>query len=250
MSVRVPALALVGLLVLAPGVWGQRNPNPPTWGSVEVNLLVAEPLGEFSDFVDAAFGAEVSGRISLDPAGLVSLRGDLGFMIYGYESKRVCIGGVGCRVEARLETSNNIFFGGLGPELALPMGWGRPYVNAFLGFGYFNTSSSLDDLYGGEDHFTTENFGDGTFSWGAGWGVEIRLARGRVPIGLNLGARYHEHGVMEYLTEGDIVDHPDGSITLFPNRTEANLLSYRLGVTIGIPRGGDDEEKEPGRRRR
>ena len=43
---------------------------------------------------------------------------------------------------------------------------------------------------------------------------------------------------MTYLTEGDIQDNPDGSITLFPVVSEANLVSYRLGVTIGIPRRG------------
>ena len=39
---------------------------------------------------------------------------------------------------------------------------------------------------------------------------------------------------MEYLTEGDIVDHADGSITLYPNRSEANFITYHFGVTINF----------------
>ena len=236
MPVRISALALAALLSLATGVSAQSVEVEPPRATVGLSFLVGEPVDEFSDYVDAAFGGELLGRYPLDPRGLVSLRADLGIMVYGHESKRVCIGGT-CRIQGRLNTSNNIFFGGLGPELGVPLGFARPYANAFLGFGYFNTSSSLEDLGGGEDLFNTENFGDGTFSWGLGGGVEIRLGGSRTPVALNLGARYHRHGVMEYLTEGDIVDLPDGSVELYPNRSEANLITYRLGITIGIPRG-------------
>ncbi len=247
MFARVPALALAGLLIFAGALSAQHARFRPPTAGVSVNFLVAEPLGEFANFVNEGYGAEFSGRVPLDPVGVINIRADLGFLIYGYESTRVCFGGVGCRVEARLETANNIFYGGIGPELALPLSWLRPYVNASMGFGYFNTTSSLESLWGAEDHYTTENFGDGTLSWGVGWGLEMNLTNGRVPIGLNVGAKYHQNGVMEYLTEGDIVDNPDGSITLFPVLSEANLISYRFGITVGIPRGGDRDDR--GRRR-
>lgn len=246
MNARALALLLAGFSVIpTDGSAQSRYPDSPR-ASVGISFLAAEPQGEFSEFVDGAFGAELMGRIPLEPRGLVSLRGDLGFLVYGHESKRVCLEGVGCRVEARLQTTNSIFFGGIGPELALPLSWARPYVHAFMGFGYFSTNSSLEDRWEGEDYFQTQNFGDGTFSWGLGWGMEFNVHRGRVPIAINVGGKYHQHGVMEYLTEGDIVDHPDGSITLYPNESEANLISYRLGVTIGIPRGQDDDDHRRG----
>lgn len=247
MHTRSLALATLALLAPMGPVSAQADLMGPPRGHVGISFLAGEPRGEFADFVSSAFGAGFSGRLALDPAGILSLRAELGFLIYGHESKRVCIGGVGCRVEARLETSNNIFYGGIGPELALPLGWLRPYANASLGFGYFNTSSSLKSTWGGDEILSTENFGDGSFSWGAGGGLEIPLSRGRTPVALDLGVRYHRNGTMEYLRKGDIVDHPDGSITLLPIRSEADFLSYRLGVSIGIPRGvGEDH----GRNRR
>jgi opacity protein-like surface antigen len=242
MHTRVLVLAALAFLAPHGPLVAQPEPMGPPRGHVGISFLAAEPLGEFKDFVSSAFGAGFSGRVALDPAGVLSLRADLGFLIYGHESKRVCIGGVGCRVEARLDTSNNIFYGGIGPELALPLGWVRPYANASLGFGYFNTSSSLKSTWGGDEILSTENFGDGSFSWGAGGGLEIPLSRGRTPVALDLGVRYHRNGTMEYLRKGDIVDHPDGSITLFPIRSEADFLSYRLGVSIGIPSGGGEDE--------
>ena len=55
------------------------------------------------------------------------------------------------------------------------------------------------------------------------------------PILLDLGATYHRNGEVTYLRKGSIVDHPDGSITVTPIRSEANFITYRIGVSIGIP---------------
>lgn len=237
--------ALLVLLLSPTALLAQREWHPRPKAHVGVNFIVGEPVGEFEDFVGSGFGADFFGRLPLDRQGFLSMRADLGFLIYGYESKRVCFQGIGCRIQARLETTNNIFFGGIGPELAIPMERARPYVHAFMGFSYFNTSSSLEDLDGFDSQFDTENFGDGTVSWGLGGGIEMNLKGGRTPIDLNLGFRYHENGRVKYLTEGDIVDNPDGSITMYPVVSDANLMTYHLGISIGIPRGRDE-----GRRRR
>lgn len=237
-------LVLLLILLLSPAALaaqGEWHPRPKA--HVGMNFIVGEPVGEFEEFVGSGFGADFFGRLPMDRHGFLSMRADLGFLIYGYESKRVCFQGIGCRVQARLETTNNIFFGGVGPELAIPMKRARPYVHAFMGFSYFNTSSSLEDLDGYDSHFDTENFGDGTVSWGFGGGVEMNLKGGRTPIDLNLGFRYHENGRVKYLTEGDIVDNPDGSITMYPVVSDANLMSYHLGLSIGIPRRGDDRRR-------
>ncbi len=184
---RIPALLLAGLLFLAPSLSAQAGREAPLYGHVSLGLLLGEPVGQFDRYVGLAGGAELSGRLPLDPEGLVSLRVDLGFMIYGHESRRVCFEGVGCRIEARLQTDNNIFFGGVGPELALPRGWVRPYVNALVGFGYFQTSSSLKGTWDNEDHFNTENLGDGTLAWGIGGGLRVNVHSGRTPVSLDFG---------------------------------------------------------------
>ncbi len=75
-------------------------------------------------------------------------------------------------------------------------------------------------------------------------------ATNRGPIAINLGVEYHRNGVAEYLNEGDILDHPDGSITLFPNRTEANMLVLRLGVSFGLGGRSDDRDDRRSRGRR
>jgi len=236
---RTAVVTILALALFTPHLLGQEEWYPQPRANVGVTFILSDPVGEFDHFVGTGAGADFFGRLPMDPKGILSLRADLGFLIYGYESKTVCFAGVGCRVQARLETSNNIFFGGIGPELAVPLERARPFVHAFVGYSYFNTTSSLEDEWGHDSEFNTENYGDGTMSWGFGGGLEMNLSQGRVPIDLNLGFRYHQNGRMEYLTEGDIVDNPDGSVTLYPVSSEANLMSYHIGVSIGIPTGRD-----------
>ncbi|HSG46894.1 MAG TPA: hypothetical protein VLA43_03665, partial [Longimicrobiales bacterium] len=73
--------------------------------------------------------------------------------------------------------------------------------------------------------------------WRVGGGMRIQVKGGRKPVALDLGVERHQNGVADFLTKGDIQDHPDGSITLFPNRSEANMVTFRLGVVVGIPHG-------------
>ncbi|HZD04467.1 MAG TPA: hypothetical protein VE173_06105, partial [Longimicrobiales bacterium] len=233
---------LVGTAVLLawPGpVEGQRHglgryreyqESPPTWW-LGVDFLAADPLGDFGKAVDAGYGLDVGFHVPVAAGGGLALKADAGFIIYGYDRTGVCLAPpVGCRIDLDLTTSNNIFFAGVGPELAAPTGQLRPYVDAAVGFSYFFTHSSLAgddaDSFGG-----TTNFDDLVTHTRLGGGLRARLGR---TVLLDLGAQYHRNGVAEYLREGDIVDNPDGSVTLHPRRTEANLLVYRIGVTIGL----------------
>lgn len=219
----------------------QEWEDPRAFGGV--GFVVGSPTGQFERYVGGAYGAQASGRLHLDPDGFVSLRGDLGFMVYGHERLRFC-SAISCRVQLDLTTTNSIFFGGIGPELALPGDAIRPYVYGTLGFGYFNTSSSLGGSHDHDDYANTVNFDDAVLQRRVGGGVQVRVSGGRTPVYLDFATEYHANGDAWYLREGDIEDHPDGSITLHPRRSEANLVSYRIGVSIGI-RG-----KEERRRRR
>lgn len=217
---------------------------------VGFHLLGADPVGEFAEVVDQGFGLALEGSFPLVGDGALRLRTDGGFIIYGHERKNVCFPvPVGCRIGLDLTTSNTIFFLGAGPEIAVPYGPLRPYVNATAGFSYFATISSLSGDDEWDDWGDTRNFSDFVGSVKLGGGIRALLRDGRKPIHLDLGVQYHRNGVTEYLREGDIVDEPDGSITLYPNRSEANLVTYRIGLSFGIPVGGNDDGWDRRRRR-
>ena len=239
-SGRVVGFALVALAAYAGGVQAQQRDRGPV-AYVGGALLGAGPLGELNDFIDAGGGGQLWGMVPLGDEGRVRLRGDFGVVVYGHERVRACFSvPIGCRIELDLTTTNYVLFGGIGPEVVLSQGDVEPYVNGSLGFSYFATTSSLSGTYSDQDFASTTNFDDAVFAWRAGGGVRVRLKDGRTPVMLDLGVERHENGVADFLTKGDIQDNPDGSITMFPNRSEANMVTFRLGVTVGLPRPGRD----------
>jgi hypothetical protein len=224
------ALSLLG----AESVTAQNSELKPLRASGGLGFIVAQPVGEFGDVVDTGFGVGANFVLRLDPQGVLGLRADAGVIIYGHEKKRVCFSQtVGCRVEVDLITNNDIAFFNVGPELALPVGPVRPYLNGSIGYSYFATRSSINGI-GSDATFSTNNFDDGTFAWQAGTGVRVPVSMARLPVFVDIGARYNTNGRVDYLREGDISDNPDGSITLNPRRSEANLVTFVIGASLGI----------------
>jgi len=178
-------LVVCGLFLPAGEARAQRSVGPG--GFVGIGFVAADAVGDLESLVDRGFGLQLSGAAPMAADGYLRVRADLGFVVYGYERVRFC--DFTCRVGSALTTTNNIVFGGIGPELVLARGGFQPYLHATAGLSWFVTSSSLDD----------------------------------------------NDGYGRYLTQGDIVDGPDGSVTIYPNRSDADLLSFRFGVSVGIP---------------
>lgn len=212
----------------------------PSRFTIGGDLLVSVPKGEFDDQIDNGFGANFYGLFRVDRDGVFSIRGDLGGLEYGNEEVRVPGYPLTGRLGLWVETSNNIFWGSIGPQVSIPLGVVRPYAHAGLGFMYFSTTSSVhgEDEYGGTHRFgTTENQSDNTQAFVFGGGVLLRLGSGRnAPFALNVGGRYFTGGEATYLREGDIQDNPDGTITIFPTRSKTDQITWHLGVSYTIPR--------------
>ncbi len=231
---------LVALVVLAGGARAQQlrrdyaGRGPAGW--VGIDLVGADPISPLDLYFDRGFGAQIFGALPLEATSYLRLRADLGFVIYGDEHRSVCFGGnVGCRIDLDMNTTNSIVYGGLGPEVVLANGPIEPYLYASFGFTYFVTSTSLRGTNDLESFASSTNFSDGMLAWRGGGGLRMRLSSGRTPVSLDVGLERHQNGVAEFLTKGDIIDHPDGSITVLPNRSEANLVTFRMGVSVGIP---------------
>jgi hypothetical protein len=195
----------------------------------------ARPQGQFSNYVSNGWGGGMHYLLRLDRDGWLGLRADASLLNYGHEREPVDFGpDVGGRILLDLTTDNNIAFVGGGPQIGLPTGQLRPYVNGFVGVSYIFTQSSLSGSWSGETFASTTNFDDASFAYGGGAGLYIPLSRRRNPVSLDAGVTYRHNGTAEYLRHGDITDNPDGSITLHPVRSETNLVTFHVGVSVGI----------------
>lgn len=234
------AIALVATAAIASTLSAQANPtpraNPLPRGYGDINLTVSQPLGAFNDFTGEGYGITGGFVWNLDRDRVFGIRVEGGFIQYGNETKHACLSStIGCRIRVDVSTDNDIAFGGIGPQITVPAGPVRPYLNATAGFSYFFTQSSVSGRDDYDDLFNTTNHDDAVFAMTGGGGFMIPLAMRRTPILLDIGVTYHRNGDASYLRRGSITDNPDGSIVITPIRSEANFITYRLGVTIGVP---------------
>ena len=130
-----------------------------------------------------------------------------------------------------VNTDNFIVDFGVGPQFTLGRGPVRPYVFGTAGFSYFATVSHLDGVDGGPDFAHTTNFDDVTYALTGGGGFLVSVSR---RVALDMSAQWTFNDDVEYLTEGDIVDNWDGSITMYPIRSEANMMTFRFGLAIAL----------------
>ena len=231
---RLPIrLALLGILAAA----SPRSAHAQEAGpfSVGANLLFARPVGDFADNVDFGFGFLGHGTLAVGGSGVLGLRLDIGFVNYGKEDVRICIT-FPCRVTGEITTSNDILLLGIGPEIGTGRGRIRAYTGASLGLAHFSTTSSVDGTDGfGSPFAESTNYSDLTFAWRAGPGVEIRLHEGDdALVSLDLAASYNANGEATYLTKGDVVDLPGGSVELHPRKSRADFWTIGLGLSVTI----------------
>jgi len=245
--------ALLALAILTPSAVAAQRHGGHVHGADEVEdefyeeyrrprwelgggFSVLSPQGDFSSFVNDGYGFSLNATVGLEPSNALAMRFEAGYINYGSESFGVPVFPGTGRIVANLTTRNNIGYASLGPLIQVPYGPIRPYVNGFLGVGYFFTESSVGGgyayNYGGFGR--TLNFDDASLAYGVGGGVSFRLRNGRNPLFLKLDGQYRRHGQTEYLTEGGILDDGFGGATISPILSDVDFLLFNVGVSIGL----------------
>ncbi len=188
------------------------------------------PQGEFGRFVGNGYGGNFHVVTGLESSNTLAMRFDGGFANYGTE--RYTLGGFGFGpVGPNIRTTNNIATFGAGPQLQLSSGPIRPYINGFVGMSYFWTQSSANDGWG--DFARTLNFDDWAFGYGGGGGIAVQLGAGSNLL-LTFDAQYRRHNDVQYLREGSIVDDGFGGVFITPIISDADFLTFQMGLTVGL----------------
>jgi hypothetical protein len=157
--------------------------------SFDLGGQMARPVGDFRVNVDRAWGAGLAGRYSFRWLPALALRGDVGFLNYGSERKRVPLSSTLNRVIVEQNTMNNIALITAGPEISIPAGPLRPYLYGFGGWSHFYTESSANDTDGSHSFASSVNFSDGGGAAGWGGGLRIPFQGRRTEVSIDAGAR-------------------------------------------------------------
>ena len=229
------ALALVGFTFPERGTAQDAFANLEGEGFGYLNLAV--PVGDFGEHVALGGGAGFGGVLFLGDSRLAGLRAEGGFVIYGTETRTRPFSKTVPEVTVEVQTNNSIYTGGLGPQLYLGTGPIRPYMYGTVGFAYFATSTSIIGEHDNEEIASSTNFDDFQLSLTGGGGLSVEVSGGQPPISLDLSASYRYNGLTEYLIDGDAnLRRTRGSVVVDPIQSDANLMTYRVGVSVGLGR--------------
>lgn len=196
-----------------------------------IQLMWAEPQGDFGYFVDNGVGMSGHGVFNFGEQGVVGLRLDGTFIIYGHERFSRPLSPTIPRVWVDVTTDNMIASGFIGPQVTLGRGDLRPYVHGGFGVSYFATHSSVD---GDPYHYYalgSTNFDDWAPALTGGGGLYLMLSR---RVMLDMAAQYMQTGRVEYLREGGIYEDPDGSLWYEVIESKVSLWTWKLGVSFAI----------------
>ncbi len=199
-------------------------------GSAGINLAVAVPVGELNR-VDVAGGLDVFGALSLGRGSPVAIRLGGSYLIYGDENRFI----PQPYYPVAINTTYAIATFGVGPQLTVGQGPLRLYGYGTFGASYISARSSYRVDGCGCDAFASQtDFDDWQGALQAGGGLLIGLRNRHTPVSIDLGARYLYNGDAWYVTPGDVIPQPNGTIEIFPSRSPANLVVMHVGVSVGI----------------
>ena len=236
------AAALAGALV-APSALRAQDPSSPKQNQfgaggrlgVAINALYAAPQEGFKTYVDDGWGLGGSFLVKVDPAGVLALRVDANWINYGNTKTTVPLSPTtGNLIVVDLNTTHNIFMGGVGLQLQAPSGPLRPYVGGTVGIGTFWTQTSIEGTDNNQQPFAqTTNQRDNTFAWSGVGGVTVPVTRSGTVL-MDLGVTYQGNGEATYLPPGVVRDSNGDPVVRDAVRSKTDMLLYRVGVRIGF----------------
>lgn len=238
----LPILATLSLIAVAPAAAQHQ---------VTAALSVIDPKGEFDDNTDTGFGFLGTYLHALDAQGIVALGGTGTFQSYGSSDRRAPISSTIPEIVVDVETDNNTAFLQAALQITAPTGTARPYVIGTAGYGWFFTTTSIEDPFTNLQILTDTNQSDGTWIWGGGGGARFQVWQAGPPGGdfvqdrlgiqardparawIDVGLRYLKGDEVEYLREGSLVtDEGEIDIDRRLARSGIELVQYQVGVTI------------------
>jgi len=184
-------------------------------GSLGIEFVLAEPLGEFRRTGSHAAGLAIHGVTRGSPLGV---RIDGGWMVYDHNYQ-----GYG------VSTMSQIGSLMVGPQLTLGQGSTRIYGFLLGGGSLFWSDMNYSDSCGCSDSDFID--GDLTFSRSAGAGVLLQLSR---KVGLDFGVRETRHDRVTYFPAGGLTDNGDGTYSGTQVTTAVLQRVWQVGVSIAL----------------
>ena len=204
-------------------------------GWAALHFDIADLQGDFDRQVGrSGYGLSAEGWAAIGRESPLALGARAGFVVYGHESENVPLSPTIPGVWVDVDRNNNLVLAQL---LLRLQSWGgdvRPYGEAFIGFNYLYTRTTVVSENTGIEFAGSNNWDDTAFAWGGGGGLLARVGRTRGgPIYIDAGATLVKGGRALYLAEGD-VRIVDGRLVYNFHDSYTDYVLWRVGVMFAF----------------
>ncbi|GJQ63332.1 MAG: hypothetical protein SCALA702_23850 [Melioribacteraceae bacterium] len=202
------------------------------------SFMLGMPKGEFKENVDRlGYGINLQ-LAAWEPSLMkpVSFGLNVGYMIYGEESFKRPLSLTNPDVTVDVDRKNSLLNFHLMLLVSPFPGKVKPYAELLGGGQYIFTSTDVESENNIQDVFSSTNFDDFGWSYGAGLGILFNVFGGVGGVGkiaIDLKARYMFSSEVEYLREGDI-EISGGNVYFTPSKSTTDLVTIHLGVMVGL----------------
>ena len=197
------------------------------------------PLGDFHLHEDGGGGFQVMVGVQPWRRQPLLIRTHVATLVYGSVDAKgyqdTC-DILGCRTEevdytARSHTMTSWH---VGPEFFATDGTWRPFGYAMAGITWFHSwANDPPTSPGGPSTGSQSLFSSHNFSTAYGLGTRVVGQKFGREFGLELASRVTRNAKANYLTDGGVVFHTDGTTTVQPIQTAAHVLSIHVGFFMG-----------------
>jgi hypothetical protein len=213
---------------------------------VEANLMGAFPQGEFKSQINPGIGVSGGYTYGFTKNSPIDFRlgGDLGYIIYGSETREEPFSSTIPDVFVDVATTNNIIQFGVESKLGVTQGGFQPYFVGKAGFSYFFTETRITNQgrnYQEEEIASSKNFSDTTTytALGAGFLIPVWAEndqyRGRLTVSIDFRFLYWWGRTADYLKRGSIHrDEQTASVAYDITRSRTDMTSAHLGVAVNF----------------
>ncbi len=232
------AFLLALLIPAAPALAAGRQ-------EVGLNFALGFPQGDFGEHVDNIGWGGIGHYGYTLPGAPLMIGADLGYMLYGHESRREPFSTTIPDVTVKVSTSNNIFLAHFLLRLAPTWGVLRPHIDGLVGLKHLFTETSIknEDDDDGDPIAQSTNWEDSAWSYGVGAGLQVQVltAGDMTQEGVHLrevlvtgGARYLFGSEADYLKKGSIRRTPEGRAEYDLQTSRTDLLIAYVGATVAF----------------
>ncbi len=235
--VSVIISALISMSVLLTGSLYAQN------FQTGLSFTMGFPQDEFSNNVDNTGwgGSGYFGYKFNDSPVMLGM--DLGYLIYGHETRREPFSTTIPDVTVEVKTSNNIFLWHAFLRIQGDRGVVQPYTDCLLGFKYLFTKTSIHsegDIGDDGEIASTTNLDDFALSYGVAGGLKFKVYENQNPSEtesdllealIDLQFSYLLGTEAEYLKEGSI-QRVGGNVVYDIQKSRTDMVLFKIGVTL------------------